>query len=85
MIRCCGIEPVLKKFQSFEYWFCGECKKEVEESTRDGVYIAKADEIAIRTGFTVTVTGTAHAGQHQLEFDWFKQELDQLFKGDKNE
>lgn len=75
MLRCCGVEPELKKFQSFEYWFCNECKKEVKEELVPNYTIVRNEEVSTRTGYT--------GEQQQLEFDWFKQELAELFKGDK--
>ena len=64
--RCCGTESILKTFNTFEYFYCEECKTEVKESELPTMAYPAY-------GTKVTAEG--------FNLDW-QQEIEDLFKGD---
>lgn len=44
MICSCGLEAVLKRFDTFEYYYCGECKKEVGLEEKPGEGLGDSEE-----------------------------------------
>lgn len=65
--KCCGVESVLKQFNSFEYFYCGECKQEVKTS------------VDLPTMAT-PAPGSVQVNSDGFNLDW-ENELRELFRG----